>query len=370
MNGDLGKDWFYSVNMYQDFDPGTFKIKSTPYQDRTQIYKALLTKKYNNERGEFTAMYKYANSHNVYNYATQSAPFIYVGDGSVKEYGKFKLGTTSYLPIDNEMTYRDMRTGKLAQTTLYDACLNKASEVTLMNSYRFDNGLNWKATLKYDHSRGAMVYQTPMAIIMTHSDNHGLVLPPVIAPTQVVVIPIAQHKPGVLDAAAALKDRLTAAGLRVAMDDSEQSAGWKFAQYEMKGVPLRVEIGPKDMEKEQCCVARRDTGEKTFVPLAGLEDAIKGLLQDVHDNLYNMAAKNLEENTFDMTDWQEVKAMADGKGGLARTKWCGSLECELAMKEKAGVSSRCMPLVQSGTTGKCVMCGKECTTDIYWGVAY
>ena len=208
------------------------------------------------------------------------------------------------------------------------------------------------------------------AVIMTHSDNHGLVLPPVIAPTQVVVIPIAQHKPGVLDAAAALKDRLTAAGLRVAMDDSEQSAGWKFAQYEMKGVPLRVEIGPKDMEKEQCCVARRDTGEKTFVPLAGLEDAIKGLLQDVHDNLYNMAAKNLEENTFDMTDWHEVKAMADGKGGLARTKWCGSLECELAMKEKAGVSSRCMPLVQSGTTGKCVMCGKECTTDIYWGVAY
>lgn len=175
MNGDLGKDWFYSVNMYQDFDPGTFKIKSTPYQDRTQIYKALLTKKYNNERGEFTAMYKYANSHNVYNYATQSAPFIYVGDGSVKEYGKFKLGTTSYLPIDNEMTYRDMRTGKLAQTTLYDACLNKASEVTLMNSYRFDNGLNWKATLKYDHSRGAMVYQTPMAIVdLNSADNHGL----------------------------------------------------------------------------------------------------------------------------------------------------------------------------------------------------
>ena len=208
------------------------------------------------------------------------------------------------------------------------------------------------------------------AIIMTHSDNHGLVLPPVIAPTQVVVIPIAQHKPGVLDAAAALKDRLTAAGLRVAMDDSDQSAGWKFAQYEMKGVPLRVEIGPKDMEKEQCCIARRDTGEKTFVPLAGLEEAVKGLLQDVHDNLYAMAEKNLEDNTFDMTDWQEVKAMAEGKGGLARTKWCGSLECELAMKEKAGVSSRCMPLVQSGTTGKCVMCGKPATTDIYWGVAY
>ena len=208
------------------------------------------------------------------------------------------------------------------------------------------------------------------ACIMTHSDNNGLVLPPAVAPIQVVVVPIAQHKAGVLDAAAALKDRLTAMDLRVKMDDSEQSPGWKFAQYEMKGVPLRVEIGPKDMEKEQCCIARRDTGEKTFVPLAELESAVQKLLQEVHDNLYAMAEKNLEDNTFDMTTWQEVKAMAEGKGGLARTKWCGSLECELAMKEKAGVSSRCMPLKQSGTTGKCVVCGKECTTDIYWGVAY
>ena len=208
------------------------------------------------------------------------------------------------------------------------------------------------------------------AVIMTHSDNNGLVLPPAIAPIQVVVLPIAQHKPGVLEAAAALRDRLTAAGLRVKMDDSDQSAGWKFAQYEMKGVPLRVEIGPKDMEKEQCCIARRDTGEKTFVPLNELETKVAELLQDVHDNLYRMAEKNLEDNSFDMTSWEEVKAMAQGKGGFARTKWCGSPECELAMKEKAGVSSRCMPLEQSGTTGKCVVCGKECTTDIYWGVAY
>ena len=208
------------------------------------------------------------------------------------------------------------------------------------------------------------------AVIMTHSDNNGLVLPPAIAPIQVVVLPIAQHKPGVPEAAAALRDRLTAAGLRVKMDDSDQSAGWKFAQYEMKGVPLRVEIGPKDMEKEQCCIARRDTGEKTFVPLNELETKVAELLQDVHDNLYRMAEKNLEDNSFDMTSWEEVKAMAQGKGGFARTKWCGSPECELAMKEKAGVSSRCMPLEQSGTTGKCVVCGKKCTTDIYWGVAY
>ena len=208
------------------------------------------------------------------------------------------------------------------------------------------------------------------ACIMTHSDNNGLVLPPAVAPIQVAVVPIAQHKPGVLDAARELKQRLEAAGLRVKLDDSDQSPGWKFAQYEMKGVPLRVEIGPKDMEKQQCCMARRDTGEKTFVPLSDLESAAQTLLQDVHDNLYAMAEKNLEDNTFDFTSWEEVRDMAQGRGGFARTKWCGSLECELAMKEKAGVSSRCMPLKQSGTVGKCPVCGKECTTDIYWGVAY
>ena len=208
------------------------------------------------------------------------------------------------------------------------------------------------------------------AIIMTHGDNHGLVLPPAIAPIQVAVIPVAQHKPGVLDAAAAIRDRLTAASLRVKMDDSDQSPGWKFAQYEMKGVPVRVEIGPRDMEKEQCCIARRDTGEKTFVPLADLESAVQATLQAVRDNLYDLAAKNLEDNTFDMTSWEEVRDMAQGRGGFARTKWCGKLECELAMKEKAGVSSRCMPLKQSGTVGKCPVCGEECTTDIYWGVAY
>ncbi len=175
LNGDMGKDWYYSANIYQDFDPGTFKIKSSPYQDRTQIYKALATKLYGNGKGEFTAMYKYSNSHNVYNYATQSAPFIYVGDGSVKEYGDFKLGTTSYLPVDNNMTYRNMRTGQLEQTTLYDACLNKSSEIELMNNYKFDNGLNWKAVLRYDHSRGSMVYQTPMSIIDLQSDaNSGV----------------------------------------------------------------------------------------------------------------------------------------------------------------------------------------------------
>ena len=165
LNGSFAKNWFYSANVYQDFDPGTFKIKSSENQDRTQIYKAAISHKYAEGRGQFTVMYKYANSHPVYNFATQSAPFIYVGDGSVKEYGNFKLGTTSYLPTNSMMTYRNMRTGQLEETSLYDATENRSSEFTLMNDYTFKNGLNWKTNLRYGHSRGACVYQTPMELI-------------------------------------------------------------------------------------------------------------------------------------------------------------------------------------------------------------
>ena len=207
-------------------------------------------------------------------------------------------------------------------------------------------------------------------IIMTHGDDNGLVLPPRVAPVQAVVIPVAQHKPGVLDAAAALRDRLTAAGLRAKMDDSDNSPGWKFAEYEMKGVPLRVEIGPKDMEKEQCVIARRDTGEKVFVPLGSLEETVRHLLDEVHESMYAQALKNLQDNSFDIATPEEAKAIAEGRGGFLRSKWCGDLECEIAMKERAGVTSRCMPLAQSGTEGVCPVCGKKCTTDIYWGVAY
>ena len=208
------------------------------------------------------------------------------------------------------------------------------------------------------------------AIIMTHSDNHGLVLPPVIAPTQVVVIPIAQHKPVVLDAASALRDRLTAAGIRVSMDDSDQSAGWKFAQYEMKGVPLRVEIGPKDMEKGQCCICRRDSGEKIFVPLAELETTVPQLLDAVHNGLYERAKKNLEDHTRVCLTLDEVKEFMETEGGFAKTMWCGDLECELKMKEQAGVTSRCMPLEQEKVSDTCVCCGKSAKHMILWGVAY
>ena len=207
-------------------------------------------------------------------------------------------------------------------------------------------------------------------IIMTHGDNNGLVLPPRIAPIQAIVIPVAQHKEGVLDAAAALLNRLKAAGIRAQMDDSDQSMGWKAAQYEMKGVPLRVEIGPKDMEKDQCCVCRRDSGEKVFVPLAQLEDKVKELLDSVHDGLFARAQKNLEDHTKVCHTLEDVKAFMESEGGFAKTMWCGELDCELKMKEQAGVSSRCMPLKQEKVGDVCVCCGKPAKHSILWGVAY
>lgn len=207
-------------------------------------------------------------------------------------------------------------------------------------------------------------------IIMTHGDNNGLVLPPRIAPTQVVVIPVAMHKEGVIDAAQALTDRLTAAGYRVKADLSEQSPGWKYAEYEMKGVPLRVEIGPKDIEKNQCVMVRRDNGEKIFVSLDELEAKVAETLDAVHHGLYEKAKKNLTDNTFEAHSLEETKEIVETKGGFVKTMWCGDLDCELKMKEVAGVSSRCIPFEQEHLDDVCPVCGKPAKKMVYWGVAY
>ena len=207
-------------------------------------------------------------------------------------------------------------------------------------------------------------------IIMTHGDNSGLRLPPKIAPIQIVVIPIAQHKEGVLDAAESVRSRLANAGFRVRSDVSEQSPGWKFAEYEMKGVPLRVEMGPRDIENGQCVMVRRDNGEKVTVNLTELEDKASSLLDDIQRNLYDMAKKNLEENTFSATSVEQVKEIVDTKGGFVKMMWCGDLECELKMKEEAGVSSRCIPYVQEHIGDVCPCCGKPAKHMVVWGVAY
>ena len=207
-------------------------------------------------------------------------------------------------------------------------------------------------------------------IIMTHGDNNGLVLPPKVAPVQVVVLPIAQHKPGVLEGAAQLRDRLINAGFRVKMDDSDNSMGWKCAEYEMKGVPLRVECGPRDLENGQCVLVRRTDREKIVVKFEELEAAVAEQLQAVHDGMFQRARKNLEDHIFEAHSLEEAKELQEQHGGYIKTMWCGDLECELAMKEKAGMSSRCMPFAQENLDDKCPCCGKPAQKMVYWGVAY
>ena len=207
------------------------------------------------------------------------------------------------------------------------------------------------------------------AIIMTHGDDNGLVMPPAVAPVQLVIVPIAPHKPGVLDAAAALKDRLKSA-VRVRMDDSDNSAGWKFAEHEMKGVPLRLELGPRDIENNQCVIVRRDNREKTVVSLDDLEAKIPELLKAVHDGLYEKALSRRLSMTYSATSMEGMKETADSKPGFIKAMWCGDAACENELKEKAGVTSRCMPFEQEHLSDTCVCCGKKAEHMVVWGKAY
>lgn len=208
------------------------------------------------------------------------------------------------------------------------------------------------------------------AIIMVHSDDDGLVLPPRISPVQVVIIPVAQHKEGVLDKAYELKAELTKR-FRTKLDDSDHAPGWKFAEYEMKGVPVRVEIGPKDIEKGQCVVVRRDTREKYFVPLEGLSDYIAELLDTIHNDMYERARKNTEGKTFTATNFDEFVDTAKNHPGFIKAMWCGDSACEDKLKDATGgVKSRCIPFVEEHISDVCVCCGKPAKHQVYWGKQY
>ena len=214
------------------------------------------------------------------------------------------------------------------------------------------------------------------AIIMTHGDNNGLVLPPAVAPVQVVVVPIAQHKEGVLEKASELYNKLKASGIRVKMDDSENSPGWKFAQYEMKGVPIRIELGPKDIENGQCVVVTRYNGEKQTVALdadnATLVQTVQQLREtEIPAGMYEKALDNQKRRTYACQSMEEIVQVLQEKGdGFVEAMWCGDEACEDLVKEKTGVGSRCIPLEQHTISDKCVCCGKPAKHMVLWGKAY
>ncbi|MDE7389828.1 MAG: proline--tRNA ligase [Lachnospiraceae bacterium] len=226
-------------------------------------------------------------------------------------------------------------------------------------------------TLQYPHQTSWGVSTRMIgAIIMVHGDDDGLVLPPKVSPIQVAIIPVAQHKEGVLEKADELK-RLLAKNFRVKLDDSDNSPGWKFSQYEMKGVPVRVEIGPKDIEKNQCVIVRRDNREKQFVSLDNLEQAVADALEAVHNGMYEKALKNMQEKTHTATSFEEFCDIAKNKPGFIKAMWCGDVACEDKIKDvTGGVKSRCIPFKEEHISDVCACCGKPAKHQVFWGKQY
>lgn len=224
-------------------------------------------------------------------------------------------------------------------------------------------------TLQYVHQTSwGMSTRLIGAVIMVHGDNNGLVLPPRVAPTEVVIIPIRQQTEGVLEAAMAVREKL--GGCRVKVDDSDRSPGWKFAEHEMRGVPVRIEIGPKDIEAGQAQVARRDTGEKMTIALDALETEIPKLLNTIQKDMLERARTHRDAHTYTAATKAELLELAANRPGFIKAMWCGERACEDKLKEEAGVTSRCMPFEQEAVAETCVCCGKPAKKLVYWGKAY
>ena len=224
-------------------------------------------------------------------------------------------------------------------------------------------------TLQYVHQTSwGMTTRMIGAIIMVHGDNNGLVLPPRIAPTQVVIVPIQQQKEGVLNKAFELRDVLS--NFRVKVDDSDKSPGWKFSESEMRGIPVRVEIGPRDIENNEAVLVRRDTHEKITVSLDEIEAKVSELLDTIQNDMLERARAHRDSHTYVATTYDEFVKTINEKPGFVKAMWCGDQACEDKIKEDTAATSRCMPFAQEHLSDKCVCCGKPAKKMVYWGRAY
>ena len=226
-------------------------------------------------------------------------------------------------------------------------------------------------TLKYVHQT-SWGFTTRMigALIMVHGDNSGLVLPPRIAPVQAVVIPIQQRKEGVLEKSAELLEILKKAGIRAKMDDTDKSPGFKFAEQEMRGIPIRIECGPKDIEAGQVVICRRDTREKYTVSFEELGQSAVQILDTMQREMLERARTHRDAHTYVATDYETFKQTIETKPGFVKTMWCGDQACEDRIKEDVQATSRCMPFEQENLSETCVCCGKPAKKMVYWGRAY
>lgn len=264
-------------------------------------------------------------------------------------------------------------------TYTIEALMHDGKALQSGTSHNFGDGFAHAFDIQYTDKENKLqyVHQTSWgmstriigAVIMVHGDNSGLVLPPRIAPNQVVIVPIMQKKEGVLEKANEIKEKLSKVS-RVILDDSDKSPGWKFSEYEMKGIPVRVELGPRDIENNQAVLARRDNGEKITVSLDNIEEEVTKLLDTIQNDLLEKARAHRDAHTYSAVNMEEFEKILKETPGFIKAMWCGDEACELEIKEKTGATSRCMPFEQEHISDKCVCCGKPAKKMVYWGKAY
>lgn len=280
--------------------------------------------------------------------------------------------------IKGRKTDKEKFAGAKATYTI-ESLMHDGKALQSGTSHNFGDGFAKAFEIQYTDNNNQLqyVHQTSWgvttrligAIIMVHGDDSGLVLPPAVAPTQLVIIPVSQHKEGVLEKANELLTNLSSK-FRVKIDDSDKMPGWKFAEHEMKGIPLRLEIGPKDMEKNQVVLVRRDTREKIFTPIDSLEETVEKLLADIQVSLLEKAREMRDKKTYTVAAFEEFEQIINSTPGFVKAMWCGDRACEDAVKEKTGATARCMPFEQEEISDKCMCCGKPAKTMVYWGKAY
>jgi prolyl-tRNA synthetase len=279
--------------------------------------------------------------------------------------------------IKGQKTEKEKFAGAVATYTI-EALMHDGKALQCGTSHNFGDGFakafgvqftDKDNTVKYvNQTSWGMTTRLIGAVIMVHGDNSGLVLPPRIAPTQVMIVPIQQRKEGVLEKAAEIKDMLS--NFRVKVDDTDKSPGWKFSEQEMRGIPLRIEIGPKDIEAGKCVIARRDNGEKIETPIDQVEAKVGELLEQVQHDMFEKAKTRRDNQTFVAHNMDEFRDIFAKKSGFVKAMWCGDRACEDKIKEELSVTSRCIPFEQEQISDVCVCCGKPAKKMLYWGRAY
>ncbi len=293
-------------------------------------------------------------------------------------YANFCSDVLAIPVIKGKKTEKEKFAGAMATYTI-ESLMHDGKALQTGTSHNFGDGFARAFSIQYTDKDNKLqyVHQTSWgmstrligALIMVHSDDDGLVLPPKVAPIQLIIVPVNQKKEGVLEKAQQLKERLCSV-CRTRLDDSDKSPGWKYSEYEMKGVPLRLEIGPRDIQNNQCVIVRRDTREKIVVNLDEIESEVKKLLDIMQNDLLEKATRHRDANTFTASNMKEFEEQLNKKQGFIKAMWCGSEECENIIKEKTSATARCIPFEQEHISDVCVCCSKPADKMLYWGKAY